>query len=293
MFLAALVIVALPPSSGAADYSEPDCPEPLLPVKSKNHVLPGGKDVYDPQQFEVMEGDGSGLRAGTQRAARVVLKAPVHTCRIKHAPGLRQWVKEKAGGYGSHVEVQPFSQPHNFNFLDGEDMVIERVRVHDEATLADITAFLSSRGVVSPEDSDGDGTEEGRAVAGSATAGKSTLSGGASSSSSSNSINNNNLFGQEDEMDDDMRAARRAADALRAQRAEDIRRFSEEAAAASAATPSEGGDDPRRRPGNTIMDEEMEVGVDGGISSGSNKAFHFHTTVSSHQLHDDAFGVEI
>jgi len=133
------------------DDDEPGCPDPDLHGKDYHgHKKDPLSVQYDYSKFETMEGNGARLLTGEIKATRVILKAPVHTCRIKTAPGLREWINtmvKNDGIYNNQVIVQPFSQPPNFNFYDQDDNIIERVKVDDEVTIADIRAFLRSRGV--------------------------------------------------------------------------------------------------------------------------------------------------
>lgn len=136
------------------DDEEPGCPDPDLHGKdyhgNRKNALDTLSVQYDYSKFETMEGNGARLLTGEIKASKVILKAPIHTCRIKTAPGLREWINtmvKNNGIYSSHVQVQPFSQPPNFNFYDADENIIERVKVDDEVTVTDIRAFLRSRGV--------------------------------------------------------------------------------------------------------------------------------------------------
>jgi hypothetical protein len=127
------------------------CPDPDVTIdvlgKQKLALLRAKGIMYDEAQFETIEGSGSAIMAGSATVAKVIIKAPIHTCRIKQTPGLREWVNEVSSRFSSTVEVQPFSQPPNINFFDSDGGLIERVKVFDDVTVADLTAFLRTRGV--------------------------------------------------------------------------------------------------------------------------------------------------
>ena len=155
--LAALCAAALVSAAAAeAGEPEPDCPEPdlgdrdFLGVAQQRSALP---TAFSRGSFATEAGGDVPPvpPAGGPRATRAVLRAPVHTCRIKLLPGLRAWIKQKGPLFGDLVTVQAFSQPPSLIFLTAEGTVAEQVSVLDEATTADVTALLRSRGVVSEE----------------------------------------------------------------------------------------------------------------------------------------------
>jgi len=125
---------------------DPDCPEPEL----------GGRDIvgaaaarFAPGAFS-LDGGGGVPAVPARPAVRAMLRAPVHTCRIKLSPGLREWIKTKGALFGEElVAVQAFSQPPSLLFVDGAGVVFEHVEIGDDATVADITSLLRSRGIVS------------------------------------------------------------------------------------------------------------------------------------------------
>jgi hypothetical protein len=134
---------------------DPDCPEPKL----------GGRDIHGhkgaaPARFAAsafsLEGGAAVPAAPPRPAVRAMLRAPVHTCRIKQSPGLREWIKTKGALFGDElVAVQAYSQPPSMLFVDADGSVFEHVEISEAATVADITGLLRSRGITSSEDGEG------------------------------------------------------------------------------------------------------------------------------------------
>jgi hypothetical protein len=127
---------------------DPDCPEPEL----------GGRDIHGrslaAMRFSAaafsLEGGAAVPPRPVRPATRAMLRAPVHTCRIKLSPGLREWIKTKGALFGDElVAVQAYSQPPSLHFVDAAGQVFEHIEIADAATVADISNLLRSRGIVS------------------------------------------------------------------------------------------------------------------------------------------------
>lgn len=213
--LVALVLVVMFVSSSFAAARVGDdlgCPDPDVTIdilgKQKLALLRAKGVMYDEAQFEGMEGSSSAIMAGTVKVARVIIKAPIHTCRIKQTPGLREWVNEVSSRFSSTVEVQPFSQPPNLNLFDADGGLLERVKILDDVTVADLTAFLRTRGVH-----------------------------GAGMEHEDDPLSFDDGVGEEEEEDEDVRRAREAANAARKAMAERAAQHADAPAAAPAPPP--------------------------------------------------------
>jgi hypothetical protein len=116
-------------AASSRDFEVPSCPDPDLKGRDIRGIP---RQTYNQELFEVLEEDSEkalALRTGQLKPGSVILKAPVHTCRIKQHPGLREWITSLAldgGAYDGIVDVQPFSQPPNVNFLAADGSLIER-----------------------------------------------------------------------------------------------------------------------------------------------------------------------
>lgn len=145
----ALFYVAL--AVGEHALEDPTCTQEEVPMEDKEGVakfreLQKQGLTYDAGMFEVMEGELGALRSGAEVAERIVFKVAIHTCRVKLMPGVREWVSTEAGTYDVPIEVAPYSQPSNFNFIAGSRL-LAHVMVKDSATVSDIHNFLESHGV--------------------------------------------------------------------------------------------------------------------------------------------------
>ena len=127
---------------------DPDCPEPELHGRDiHGHAVPVAR--FTSSAFSLESGEPVPA-APARPAVRAMLRAPVHTCRIKLSPGLREWIKTKGALFGDElVAVQAYSQPPSMLFVDANGQVFEHIEIAEAATVADITGLLRSRGIVS------------------------------------------------------------------------------------------------------------------------------------------------
>lgn len=128
--------------------TEPDRTMPDLEGEIKLRQLQQQGLNYDKAMFEIEEGNGEGLRSGVDVPFRVLFKVPVHTCRIKLMPGVREWVTMHPEQFAVPIEVAPYSQPPNFNVISEDNRLLMKAVVRDDATVADINNFLEAHGIV-------------------------------------------------------------------------------------------------------------------------------------------------
>jgi len=107
------------------------------------HPIPGHH--YAADAFTPLHRDE---RFTWQDVVRTELRAPTHSCMIKHYPGVKRFLAAFPRLPG--LIVAPYSQPTNWVFFGPEDSIVEQVQIEYGATCRDIAEFARSRGVAVP-----------------------------------------------------------------------------------------------------------------------------------------------
>ena len=145
LLLLLLVAVRGTPLEAAAPahaHELTNCPDPVHSHDVHGHA----GAAYSAASFAF---GPAGETAPAATPAKVFLRAPVHTCRIKQSPGLREFIASREPLFGGRIVVQAYSQPPSLHFIGADGSLLERVDVLESASVADIVGLLRSRGVIS------------------------------------------------------------------------------------------------------------------------------------------------